>query len=125
MGIFRIHAQCYDRFLEVLPDEVEKAELAVEDIMSHILLSLFGEGTVDDVTIRFPSRYRKSCYIQIHAQSPWQSFTLFPRTEEHIKSAVTNYISSVLKELFGAVEVDSVKLSPSPWDYGAAPMTDY
>jgi hypothetical protein len=125
MGIFRINAQCHDRFFEVLPDEVDKAEFAVEDVMSHVLLSLFGEGTVDDVTIRFPSRYQKRCYIQIYAQSPWQSFTLFPRTEEHIQSAITKSISSVLKELFGSVEVDSVKMSPSPWDYGVVPMTDY
>jgi hypothetical protein len=121
MCILQIHAQCYDRFFEVFPGEVESAELTVENAMCHILLDLFDEGTVDDVTIRFSSNLHmglQHCSIHIHAQCACQSFTLFPHTREHMKLAVENSISSILRELFGSANVDTVTFSPSPWDLG-------
>ncbi len=121
MCILQIHAQCYDRFFEVVPGEVENAELTVEDVMSHILLDLFDEGTVDEVTIRFSSNLHLGlhhCSIQIHAQCACQSFTLLPRTKENMELAVENSISSILRELFGSVKVDNVTFSPAPWDLG-------
>lgn len=121
MCILQIHLQSYDRFFEVLPGEVENAELTVEDVVSHVLLDLFGEGTVDDVTIRFSSSLHmglQHCSIQIRAQCSCQLFTLLPRTKENMKLAVEKSICSILKELFGSVNVEGVMLSPSPWDSG-------
>ena len=124
MCILQIHLQCYDRFFEVLPDEVENAELTVEDVVSHVLLDLFEEGTVDDVTIRFSSSSRmglQHCSIQIRAQCSCQFFVLLPRTKENMKLAVEKSICSILKEFFGPVNVEGVMLSPSPWDSGNDP----
>jgi hypothetical protein len=121
MCILQIHAQCYDRYFEIVPSEVENAELTVEDVMSHILLNLFDEGTVDEVTIRFSSNLHMGlyhCSIHIHAQCACQSFTLLPRTKENMELAVENSISSILRELFGSVKVDNVTFSPAPWDLG-------
>jgi hypothetical protein len=117
----QIQLQCYDRFFEVSSDEVEFAELAVEEIVSHVLLDLFGGGTVDDVTIRFSSSLRmglQHCSIQIHAQCSCQCFVLLPCTEEKMNLAIEKSLCSMLKELFVSVKVDSVMLNPSPWDYG-------
>lgn len=119
MCFLQIHAQCYDRFFEVIPSDVENAELTLEHAMSHVLLYLFDEGTVDDVTIRFSSNLHMGlhhCSIHIHAQCACQSFTLLPPTKENMELAVENSISSILRELFGSVNVDSVTFSPSPWD---------
>jgi hypothetical protein len=121
MCILQIHAQCYDRFFEVFPGEVENTELTVEHAMSHVLLDLFDEGTVDDVTILFSSNLHmglQHCSIHIHAQCACQSFTLLPPTKENMELAVENSISSILRELFGSVNVDNVTFSPSPWDLG-------
>ena len=121
MCILQIHLQCYNRFFEVLSDEVERAELTVEDVVSHVLLDLFGEATVDDVTICFSSSFHmglQHCSIQIRAQCSCQFFTLLPRTKENMKLAVEKSICSILKELFGSVNVEGVMLSPSPWDSG-------
>ena len=120
MCMLQIHAQGYDMFFEVLSDEVQNAELAVEEIVSHVLLDLFGEGTVDDVTICFSSGLRmglQHCSIQIDAQCPCQLFALLPRTKENMRLAVEKSMRSLLKELFGTVHIDSVTLSPSPWEY--------
>jgi hypothetical protein len=117
----QIQLQCYDRFFEVSSDEVEFAELAVEEIVSQVLVDLFGGGTVDDVTIRFSSSLRmglQHCSIQIHAQCSCQHFVLLPRTREKINLAIEKSLCSILKELFVSVKVDSVMLNPSPWDYG-------
>jgi len=120
MCIFLMHIKCADRFFEVLPDEVESTELTVENAVSHILLDLFGKGAVDEVTIRFPSDLRMGlqyCSIDIRAQCFCQFFALLPRTEENMKHALIESASSVLKELFGPVNIESVTLSPFPWNY--------
>jgi hypothetical protein len=117
--ILQINVQCHDKFFEVLPDEVENAELTVEEIVSHVLLDLFGEGTVDDVTIHFSPGLRMGlhhCSIQIHAQCSYLSFVSLPRTKENMALAVEKSLCSILKELFGSVKVDSVMLSLFPWD---------
>jgi len=124
MCILQIHVQCFDRFFEVFPDEVENAELMVEDVISHVLLDLFDEVTVDEVTIRFSSNLHmglQHCSIQIQAQCARQTFALLPRTNESMKLAVDKNICSILRELFGSVHVDSVTFSPSPWDHGNDP----
>lgn len=54
MCTIQICVQCPDKFLEVVPDELENAELAVEDLVSRALVELFGTVLVEDVTIRFP-----------------------------------------------------------------------
>ena len=121
MGILQIHVECYDRFFEVFSDEVVNTELTVEHAVSQVLLDLFGEITMDEVTIRFSSNLHmglQHCSIHMQAQCACQSFTLLPRTKENMELAVENSICSILRELFGTVNVDNVTFSPSPWEYG-------
>ncbi len=115
MCILHIYAQCYNKFFEVSPDEPQCAEMIVEDAMSRILLDLFGEGSVEDVSIEFPPKLRmglRYCAIQIVAQCACQKFSLFPRTQENIQQVVEKYLSSLLRELFGVVSVESVTMGP-------------
>ena len=119
-----VHVQCYDRFFEVSADEVENAELMVEDLVSNVLLNLFSGGTVDDVAIKFSPKPRmglQHCSIQIYAQCTCQYFKLLPRTWENMELAVEEKMSSLLRELFGTVTVDNVKLIPSPGGVGGVP----
>ena len=119
MCILQIDVRCYDRFFEVIPSEIENAELTVENAMSLVLLDLFDEGIVDDVSIHFSSNLHMGlqyCSIHIHAQCACQSFTLLPRTQEKMELAVENSICSILRELFGSVHVDKVTFSHAPWD---------
>lgn len=126
MCVLSVQVQGCDKFFEVLPDEGENAELMVEDVMSHVLLDLFGEGTVDDVSIRFSSDLcmgLKHCSIRIRAQCSCQYFALSPRSKEHMELAVEKSIGARLKELFGSVNVESVTLLPVSRDcaYDPAP----
>ncbi len=121
MGILQIHVECYDRFFEVFSDEVVNTELTVEHAVSQVLLGLFDEVMMDEVTIRFSSNLHmglQHCSIHMQAQCACQSFTLLPRTKENMELAIENSICSILRELFGTVNVDNVKFSPSPWEYG-------
>src|SRR6266550_4250890 len=125
MCILEVHVQCYDRFFEVSPDEVENAELMVEDVVSSVLLDLFNGGTVDDVAIYFspkPRRGLQHCSIQIHAQCACQFFTLLPRTWENMELAIEERISSLLRELFGTLIIENVMLKPSPGGVGDDPV---
>jgi hypothetical protein len=116
MCFLRIQAHSYSRNFEVSPDEVENAELMVEDAVSLVLIDLFGEAEVDKVAVLFSSASQmgqRDCSIQIQAQCSFQSFTLFPRTKENIELAVGKIMCMILKELFGPVTMDSVSIAPS------------
>ncbi len=121
MGILQIHVKCYDRFFEVFSDKVVDTELVVENAVSQVLLDLFDEVTMDEVAIRYSSNLHiglQQCFILMQAQCAFQSFTLLPRTKEHMELAVEKNICSILRELFGSVTVESVTFSPSSWEYG-------
>lgn len=116
MCFLRIQAHSYSRNFEVSPDEVENAELMVEDAVSLVLIDLFGEAEVDKVAVLFSPASpmgQRDCSIQIQAQCSFQSFTLFPRTKENIELAVGKIMCMILKELFGPVTMDSVSIAPS------------
>ena len=109
----QIYVQCHNKFLEVLPDEVESAELAVEDAVSRVVLDLFDEGMVevDHVTIHFSPGLPMGLQhysIQIHAQYSYESSVSLPCTKEDIERTVEESIRPILKELFGSVKVESV-----------------
>jgi hypothetical protein len=119
MCLLRIHARSYGKISEVLPEEVEHTELTVEDAVSRVLLALFGEVTVDDVTVRFspsspaPGGDQRECSIQVQAQCTYESCVLLPCTQGYMKLAIGKSISSVLKELFASVQVESVVVQSS------------
>lgn len=112
----QISMQCYDKFFEIAPDEKENAELFVEDMVCHVLLDLFGEGIVDDVTIQFSAGRPMGlhhCFISIYAQCACEGFVLFPRSRDHMKRVIEQGLSSIFKELFTTVKFDSIVLRPS------------
>ena len=116
MCILHISARGENTFFEVSPGEKEEAELFIEDMVCHVLLNLFGEGTVDDVTIRFSSTQPVNihyCSLSIRAQCSCQDFVLRPRSQASMKQAIEQQMSSLLKELFVSVLVENVVLSPS------------
>jgi hypothetical protein len=115
MCLLHIHVKSCSRFFEVSPEEVENAELIAEDAVSHVLLDLFDEATVIDVTILFSSTSQvgqRDCSIQIEAQCPYQSFKLLPCTKEYMELAVGKSLSALLKQLFGPVTIESVIVQP-------------
>lgn len=119
MGMLQIHVKCYDRFFEVISDEVVDTELVIENAASQVLLELFDEVEMDEVSIRFSSQLQmglQHCFILMKAQCACQSFNSLPRTKEHIELAVEKSICSILRELFGSVTVESVTFSLSPWE---------
>ena len=115
MCLLRIHAHSYSRIFEVVLEEIENAELMVEDAVSLVLLDLFDEVTMDDVTVHFsPASHtgQRDCSIQIQAQCSFQSFRSLPCTKEHMKLTIGKSVCSILKELFGPVTIDSVIVQP-------------
>src|SRR5258708_13046786 len=106
MCMLQMHVQCSDRFFEVSPDEVENAELMVEDGVSCVLLDLFGEGAVDNVAICFtssPPVGLHHCSIDIRAQCFRHSYVLIPHTLDHIKRPLEHNIPSLLTQPFASV----------------------
>jgi len=120
MDTLHIQAQCYDKYFEVMPEEIENTELVVEDAFSQVLIALFGEGSVEEVTIGFSTHTvldLQHCSIQLRAHCSYNNFTLFPPTLENIKLAVEKYLSALLRELFGSANIDKVVLSSASHNY--------
>ncbi len=118
MSLLQIHAQSHGRFFEVVPEEVENTELAIEEAVSHILIELFDETTleVDEITVQFSPVTRKGqrdCSIRIRAKCSLASFKLSPCSEEYMRAVVATNICSLLKEFVGAVTIESVSFQPS------------
>ena len=51
MYSIEIHLQSHHDYSEVLPQDVQTIELLVEDLVSRVLLELFGQVTVKEVII--------------------------------------------------------------------------
>ena len=119
MCTLHAHMQCYDRFFEVFSHEVEYNELMIENAVSQLLLGFFDEVMVDVTIIFSPFLHMglQHCSVQIQAQCEYQTFASLPRTKENIELTVENSMCSILRELFGSVNVDSVTFNPSPWNY--------
>jgi hypothetical protein len=116
MCLLHIRAQSHDKIFEVLPGELESAELITEEAVSHVLVAFFGEATVDEVTINFSpasNTRRRDCSILIKAECDYESFTLLPCTREYMELAIGKSLSSILKELFGPVTIESVLVQPT------------
>ena len=118
MSLLHIYAQSYGRFFEVLPEEEENAELAVEDLVSRVLLELFSEASVevDEVTVSFSPVSRmgqRDCSIHIRAQCSPESFKVSACSEDYMRAVIANSIYSSLREFFGSVTIESISLEPT------------
>ncbi len=112
MCLLCIQAHSYSRIFEVLPEEIENAELMVEDAMSIALVDIFDETSVDDVAIHFSPATRpgpRDCFIQIRAHC---SISL-AYAKKQVEGDVKESMSSILKELFGPVTIDNVMIEPT------------
>lgn len=118
MCIYDIQVQCESGFAEVVTDDAEKTELAIEDVMGHILLKLFDGGRIDEITLRHASGSlvkRRRYFIQIRVQCPCQHFSLSPRTQENVRGEMKKNTHRMLKELFTSVEVADITRLAAPW----------
>ena len=119
MCTLQARMQCYDRFSEVIPNEVEYNELILENAISQLLLGLFDEVMVD-VNIKFSPQVQlemQHCCIQIQAQCGNQIIASLSDPSEFIELDVEIKICSILMELFGSVIVDRVTFIPSSQDH--------
>lgn len=116
MCLMYIYAQSHSRNVEVLPEEVENTEFAVEDAAGQVLTNIFDDVVLHDVAIQFSSASRtglKYCFIQIRAQCSCESFRMPSSSIEDMKLVIEEGMYSPLKELFGSVKIDRITLGPS------------
>lgn len=119
MYAIEIDIRCIDSYFEVLLDDLENAELTIEDLISRALADLFEAIIVGGVIISVSPSSRTDvqlCSISIDVQRPGRPFLLLPEDLENMEFAVENAISCVLLELFETVMVDRVTISLSPID---------
>jgi hypothetical protein len=112
--LIQISVRCANKFIEVTLEELESAELAVEDGVGTVLLDLFESVAIDEVSISFTfdsSTERQMCAIRIDIWCPFRPVSLNPQELRNIEFAVEDRVSSVLVELFGEVIVDDVRIA--------------
>ena len=113
MYIIQIYMECVEKFSEILPNDLEYAELVVEDLVSHILLDFFTEAIIDEVSISFSSdslKEQQPSFIRIYAQCSNRISQLLPNDVENMELALEASLSCVLVELLGSVNVNKVEI---------------
>lgn len=100
-----------NKFHEMLPGELEGAELMLEEVSSLTLLDLFDEVIAEDVTLRygqFPCV--EGCSMSLRFFCPARTLKTRSWSVEELETAVKEQISCALGELFGKVIVENVAL---------------
>ena len=64
MHIIHVQLQGSDKFSEFLGDNVEQAELMIENVVAEALLQFFDTVLVRDVTVRHIAEYSESDSVQ-------------------------------------------------------------
>src|SRR2546425_10466485 len=108
MYAIEIDIRCIDSYFEVLLDDLENAELTIEDLISRALADLFEAIIVGGVIISVSPSSRTDvqlCSISIDVQRPGRPFLLLPEDLENMEFAVEDAVSCVLLELFETVMV--------------------
>jgi hypothetical protein len=114
MYIFTLHVQCVDRFIEILSQELETAELMVEHLVSQVLLALFDTVILEDVSLHLrPGRssLQPDYLLHIYAQC---ADILTPLLADHLDAVelvLEETICCALIELFGTVLVVKITVS--------------
>jgi hypothetical protein len=115
MCILQAHMQCFDKFFEVFPNEVEQNELILENVISQLLLDFFDEVTVD-VNMNFSPHEQmglQHCFIQIQAQCDNQINASLPEANEYIELSIEHKMCSILREFFCSLIVDNFTFIPT------------
>ena len=107
--------QCYYRFIEVFSDEVEYNELMIENAVSQLLLGFFEEVMVEVTIIFSPHLYMGLQHCSFQCES--QTDVSLPSRKENLELTIENNMSSILRELFESVIVNSIIFIPFPSDY--------
>jgi len=91
----------------------------IENAVSQLLLGFFEEVMVEVTIIFSPHLYMglQHCSIQIDAQCESQTDVSLPSRKENIELTIENNMSSILRELFESVIVNSIIFIPFPSDY--------
>jgi len=98
--------QCPGRFCELLPGNLETAEIIVKDIISQGLKSLPLIAVVDKIKIDFfPT---KNMYVIQICIRYYECFKEFPDDSEEFEARIEGSVSQALLELFWEVFLDSL-----------------
>lgn len=114
MCIIDICMQCLERYFEVLSGDVEDTELTIEELVSKVLLDLFGDVIIHMVTVSFSSDKQTKeqfCAIRVRAEYPGASPVLVPQRLARMELAIEDNVSCLLLQLFETVIVENVIIS--------------
>lgn len=102
--------RCYERFVEMFPENVAEAEVMIEHLLSHILLEFFEAIVIDEVSITLPSDGEQEASVVIRAQCESMSAPFLACDEEFLELSLEGSISCALVELLGTVGVDELTI---------------
>lgn len=113
MYVFTMHADCADQFMEVLPEQLESAELVVEHLISQVLLGLFDTVILEDVSLLRSDRSKPQVGFLIHIYAHCANVSR-PFLADHfddLELYLEENICCALIELFGTVLVEEITVN--------------
>jgi hypothetical protein len=114
MRIVQICMRCAEKSMELTLENVDRAEVEIEHLVSHILLEFFEEILVDEVSI-IPSSSKEATeqgnLLFIRARYTLMTPPFLAYEQDYVELKLEGMVSCALAELLGEVDVEQVSVS--------------
>lgn len=114
MRIVQICMRCAEKSMEVMLEDVDHSEVAIEHLISHILLEFFEEILVDEVSILSSSRngeVGQGNLLFIRARYTLITPPFLSYDQDFVELKLEDAVSFPLAELLGEVDVEQVTVN--------------
>jgi hypothetical protein len=102
--------QCFNRYREVLSDDVTTAECMIEELFAGVLSTFFEFVVIERVALTFwPTSFSSASAITLFLRAQGEQL-LLPIAVEHLDCAVEERLLCTLGELFGSLNVERFAL---------------
>jgi hypothetical protein len=113
MRIVQICMRCAEKSMELILEDVDRAEVEIEHLISHILLEFFEEILVDEVSITSygEGTQEKGYLIFIRTRCTIKSASFQEHDDDFLALTLEGCVSYALAELLGEVDVEQVSIN--------------
>ena len=112
MRIVQICLRCTEKCMEVTLEHIDRSEVEIEHLVSHILLEFFEEILVDEV-ILIPSAHNgtQGNLLFIRARYTLMTPPFLASEQDFVELKLEGAVSVFLAELLGEVDVEQVSVN--------------
>ncbi len=114
MRIVQIRIRCAEKSMELTLENVDREEVEIEHLISHILLEFFEEILVDEVSLLSPAgggAAERGSLLFIRARYTLMAPAFHAYEQDFVELKLEGAVTCPLAELLGEVDVEQVSVN--------------